>query len=134
MAGQFKRSLDDLMSSLYKCHPFFVRCIKPNEDKKALVYNRLIIRFTCGISRWPWPLIRVNLSLSSLFFLGKKKCLFSLVVQPFCNLAATSIPNRNKKVIRLSFIFYSAYLYSFSSFVIWEHVNNNYYVLFIIYV
>ena len=43
LASQFKKSLDDLMTSLYKCHPFFVRCVKPNEDKKALVYDRLLI-------------------------------------------------------------------------------------------
>ena len=31
------------MTSLYRCHPFFVRCVKPNEDKKALVYDRYLL-------------------------------------------------------------------------------------------
>ena len=34
---QFKKSLDALMKTLEACQPFFVRCIKPNEEKAALV-------------------------------------------------------------------------------------------------
>lgn len=41
--NKFKKSLDELMTSLYRCHPFFVRCVKPNEDKKALVYDRYLL-------------------------------------------------------------------------------------------
>lgn len=37
LSHQFKTSLDALMKALYACHPFFVRCIKPNESKKPRV-------------------------------------------------------------------------------------------------
>lgn len=37
LSHQFKTSLDALMKTLYACHPFFVRCIKPNELKKPRV-------------------------------------------------------------------------------------------------
>lgn len=37
LSHQFKTSLDALMKTLFACHPFFVRCIKPNEIKKPRV-------------------------------------------------------------------------------------------------
>ncbi|XP_036740230.2 unconventional myosin-VIIb isoform X1 [Manis pentadactyla] len=40
LAGQFKKSLDQLMKILTKCQPYFIRCIKPNEYKKPLLFDR----------------------------------------------------------------------------------------------
>jgi len=37
LGAQFKKSLDALMKTLNACQPFFVRCIKPNEHKRAMV-------------------------------------------------------------------------------------------------
>ncbi|XP_067598359.1 unconventional myosin-VIIb isoform X1 [Pseudorca crassidens] len=40
LAGQFKQSLDQLMKILTNRQPYFIRCIKPNEYKKPLLFNR----------------------------------------------------------------------------------------------
>ncbi|PFX22115.1 unconventional myosin-VIIa-like isoform X2 [Stylophora pistillata] len=40
LGAQFKKSLDLLMRTLSSCHPFFVRCIKPNDHKKPMRFDR----------------------------------------------------------------------------------------------
>ncbi|XP_019398450.1 PREDICTED: unconventional myosin-VIIb [Crocodylus porosus] len=40
LGGQFKQSLEQLMKILSNCQPYFIRCIKPNDYKKPLLFDR----------------------------------------------------------------------------------------------
>ncbi|KAI0980820.1 hypothetical protein GJ496_003139 [Pomphorhynchus laevis] len=43
LASQFKRSMEKLMLLMSERHPYFVRCIKPNESKSASKFDRVLI-------------------------------------------------------------------------------------------
>ena len=50
LSSQFKKSLESLMKTLSQCNPFFIRCIKPNEYKKPMVSQHIILPM--GFVRW----------------------------------------------------------------------------------
>ncbi|KAI6653611.1 hypothetical protein LOD99_3506 [Oopsacas minuta] len=43
VAAKFTQSLNSLIDTMKKCHPFFVRCIKPNEDKSSLNFIEKLV-------------------------------------------------------------------------------------------
>lgn len=45
LSAQFRNSLDTLMKTLSICHPFFIRCIKPNDEKTSnMIDKELCVR------------------------------------------------------------------------------------------
>ncbi|XP_063162991.1 unconventional myosin-VIIb isoform X2 [Candoia aspera] len=40
LGGQFKQSLEQLMKILSSCQPYFIRCLKPNDQKKPMQFDR----------------------------------------------------------------------------------------------
>uniref|UniRef100_A0A670IFB0 Myosin VIIB n=1 Tax=Podarcis muralis TaxID=64176 RepID=A0A670IFB0_PODMU len=40
LGGQFKQSLEQLMKILSNCQPYFIRCIKPNDYKRPMLFDR----------------------------------------------------------------------------------------------
>ncbi|XP_044291458.1 unconventional myosin-VIIb [Varanus komodoensis] len=40
LGGQFKQSLEQLMKILGNCQPYFIRCIKPNDSKMPMHFDR----------------------------------------------------------------------------------------------
>ncbi|XP_041473142.1 unconventional myosin-XV-like isoform X3 [Lytechinus variegatus] len=43
VATRFNESLLELINNMNKCHPFFVRCIKPNEEKSPMVFDTGVV-------------------------------------------------------------------------------------------
>lgn len=51
LSTKFRTSLDSLMRTLSMCHPFFIRCIKPNDDKvpNVSIYIDMELQYTLNI-------------------------------------------------------------------------------------
>lgn len=43
LCEQFKKSLDSLMRNLSKCQPFFIRCLKPNQEQSKDAFDRSLM-------------------------------------------------------------------------------------------
>eukprot|EP00808_Paulinella_micropora_P026915 g54243.t1 len=39
LGGQFKAQLKDLMDTLHRCNPHYIRCIKPNKEKEPKIFD-----------------------------------------------------------------------------------------------
>ncbi|RWS20610.1 unconventional myosin-XV-like protein, partial [Leptotrombidium deliense] len=44
VSSRFQDSLNSLLENMSKCNPWFVRCIKPNNDKSALKFDVTVVR------------------------------------------------------------------------------------------
>jgi myosin-1 len=42
--SQFRTALNELVAKLNACHPHYIRCIKPNENKRAFGYEESLVR------------------------------------------------------------------------------------------
>lgn len=43
VAAKFHDSLGSLLDAMSRCNPFFVRCIKPNNSKKAMTFEMKVV-------------------------------------------------------------------------------------------
>ncbi|GFU20380.1 myosin-VIIa [Nephila pilipes] len=43
VGARFHDSLQSLVDQMAKCHPWFVRCIKPNNEKAPMKFDMLIV-------------------------------------------------------------------------------------------
>ena len=43
VAANFSESLLSLIETMSRCNPYFVRCVKPNNDKAAMTFERGVV-------------------------------------------------------------------------------------------